>query len=109
MGPELHDEVIDVSETGISWISPEPHIPGERLALEGALFFAAMGLPAQRLEARVRDLARMPDGRFRIGAELMAPPTAVVAAMRRLVLRLQRHGDEFDSHVVDIIVLPEAT
>lgn len=104
--PAPHGETLDVSETGLAWISPEPFLPGEVVSLDSPALQAALELPGQTLTARVRDLADAPDGRFRIGAEIVAPTEALVVALRRAVLKLQRQGDELDSHVVDVLVLP---
>jgi hypothetical protein len=104
--PSTHGETLDVSETGIAWLSPEPYIPGDVITLESPALSEALGLPGHRLVARVRDLAEVDETHWRIGAELVAPSEKTAVALRRTVLRLQRQGHELGDHVVDVLVLP---
>lgn len=104
--PSTHGETLDVSETGIAWLSPEPYIPGDVITLDAPALGEALGLPGHRLVARVRDLAEVDESHWRIGAELVAPSERVAVGLRRAVLRLQRQGQELGDHVVDVLVLP---
>lgn len=104
--PSPHGETLDVSEGGLAWLSPVPFVPGDLVEIEAPSLFEALDLRISKLRVRVRDLEMGPDGRYRIGAALVAPSDQVAQAMRRAVLKLQRKGDELDSHVVDVLVLP---
>ena len=103
--PAPHGETLDVSEGGLAWISSEPFVPGEVVTIEAPALFEALGLPVQRIQARVRDLEFVDGDHYRIGAALVAPSERVVMALRRAVLNLQRKGDELDSHVVDMLIM----
>lgn len=104
--PSPHGETLDVSETGIAWVSPRPMVPGELVYIESPALFDALQLPWGRIQARVRSLAQYEHGQWRIGAVFVAPSDRMAIALRKAVLKLQRHGAELDSHVVDVLVLP---
>lgn len=106
--PSPVGETVDVSETGIAWISGVPFIRGEVVRLESPALFDALELPWTPIAVRVRDLEQLDDDHWRIGAEFIAPTNGTVVALRRAMLRLQRQGNELDSHIVDVLVLPHA-
>lgn len=106
--PSLHGETLDISETGIAWVSEVPFNQGETAMVESPALFDTLDLPWAPIEVRIRDLAQLDEEHWRIGAEFVAPHTRIVVALRRALLRLQRQGNELDSHVIDVLVLPHA-
>lgn len=109
MEPCARGETLDVSESGLAWVSPEPLVPGDRLVLDAPAVEALLELPHRRPELVVCDLEEAEAGRYRVGARFVAPPDALVVALRKAMLRLQRGGAELDSHVVDVVALPTCT
>jgi hypothetical protein len=91
----------DLSETGLSWTAARRPRVGEVLVVSAPALLALLRLPVGHvpLEVRVFDVAEVPpevEGervRYRIGGAWERPAGDVVAALRRVVLRLQRPRD----------------
>lgn len=106
VGPDVGAIAIDVSETGLGWIGETARQTGDILEITSEDLFERLGLPYRALTVRVRDVYVLDESHFRIGAELVAPSTELVAALRRLLLRLQRGGGECQPELGDVILWP---